>query len=389
MPEVMETDPYVRCTPLEVATGWVHGLLPPSPLPETSVSPRRALDKALLPALERGPCHVTFSGGRDSSAVLAAATNLARREGLPPPVPVTRIYPDLPDTDESSWQELVVRHLGLTDWIRLDFLNGESDLLGTAARAGLLSRGLVWPPALQAHGTMFRQVRGGSLLTGEGGDAVVGFRRGTPLVVLRHGRRSNRRLLGHAVEACLPEPWRRAQVRRMSLHSLQSRWLRRDALAEHARLVAADEAAEPLRYDQGTWFITRRRSFAVLAHNHSLAAAEHGIRAFDPLLDAGFVAALARAGGRWGYGGRTATMRALFADVLPPEVLARSTKASFNHAHAGDATRAFAQAWDGSGVDGALVDPDRLREVWLSDEPTMATGLLLQSAWLASQGATT
>ena len=121
-------------------------------------------------------------------------------------------------------------------------------------------------------------------------------------------------------------------------------------------------------------------------HNHSAAAADHGIRASDPLLDPGFVAALARAGGVTGFPGRTATMHALFSDVLPPAVLCRTTKASFNRVNAGPVTREFARSWDGSGVDEDLVDVDRLRSVWLSEEPTMAAGVLLHSAWLASTG---
>ena len=34
-----------------------------------------------------------------------------------------------------------------------------------------------------------------------------------------------------------------------------------------------------------------------------------------------------------------------------------------------------------------LVDADRLRELWLSGNPTMSAGVLLHSAWLAAQGA--
>jgi asparagine synthetase B (glutamine-hydrolysing) len=380
------TDHFLRCDPLEVAAGWVYGRRPPTPLPESSYTPRQALDVAIRPALAAGPCFVTFSGGRDSSAVLAAATDLARREGFALPVPVTRVYPDLPSTDESTWQRAIVDHLGLTEWIRLELRHGESDLLGDAARAGLRARGLVWPPALHGHDVMFHHLRGGSLLTGEGGDVVLGARRGTPFTLLRNGRRPTQALLGHAAQALLPRVIRRKWVASMVAMSVQSRWLRPEALKSHARRIAADEAAEPLRYDAGTWSITERRSFATISHNHSAVAAEYEIKARDPLLDAGFIAALARTGGAWGYNGRTATMRALFSDVLPPEILARSTKAWFNEAHTGPATRDFARSWDGSGVDHELVDADKLRSVWLSDEPTMAGGMLLHGAWLATEG---
>jgi hypothetical protein len=150
------------------------------------------------------------------------------------------------------------------------------------------------------------------------------------------------------------------------------------------RLAAADATAEPLPYAAATRSITRQRSFATISHNHAAAAAEYGIRASEPLLDPRFVAALARAGGLTGPPGRTATMQAWFSDVLPQAVLCRTTKAAFNHAHTGAATREFARTWDGSGVDVESVDVERLRSVWLSDEPTMAAGVLLHSAWLAS-----
>lgn len=378
---------YIRCEPFEVATGWTYGLLPEVPMPREALTPRQALDDVLRPSLESGPCYVTFSGGRDSSAVLAAATDLARREGLADPIPVTRVYPDIPETDEADWQRTVVDHLRLTNWLRLNFRSGESDLLGEAARAGLRRRGLLWPPALHAHDVMFRAVGPGSLLTGEGGDAVLGMQRVTPLVLFRRRRSFRRVLFPHAVGAVLPGPIRRAAATRAARKSVQSRWLRPAALTRHARLAAADATEEPLRFDLAKWMITRRRSFATIRHNHTEAASEFGLVASDPLLDPRFVAAIAHWAGRWGFDGRTAAMHALFADVLPVRILTRSTKAAFNQAHAGEETRRFARDWDGSGVDTDLVDPKRLRQVWLSSEPTMAAGLLLQSAWLANQGA--
>ena len=377
-------DPFLRPSPLEVATGWTYGSDPATPRPDTNGTPRDALDDVIRSSLIDGPCYVSFSGGRDSSAVLAAATALARREGHALPVPVTRVYPDLPDTDESAWQRSVVDHLGLTDWVRLELRNGESDLLGDAARNALESRGVLWPPALQAHGVMFEHLREGSLLTGEGGDAVLGGRRITPMTALV--RRPDKALVRYSVFATLPRRARQRIAHRILKSSVQRRWLRPAAFERHVRLAAADACAEPLRYDSATWSITRRRSFATISHNHAAAAAEYRIRAMDPLLDHHFVAALARAGGPIGYRGRTATMLALFSDVLPQAVLRRTSKASFNRAHAGAATREFARTWDGSGIDEHLVDVERLRDVWLSDEPTMATGVLLHSAWLATVG---
>lgn len=376
---------FLHCDPLEVAVGWVYGSRPVA-RPNPSRSARVALDDAIRPALQHGPCYVTFSGGRDSSAVLAAATDLARREGHDLPVPITRVYPDLQDTDETSWQRAVVDHLALSEWLRLELRQGESDLLGPAARAGLQARGSIWPPALQTHGVMFEHARGGSLLTGEGGDAVLGSHRGTPLARLRHGRPPSRALLKLTAGAVLPRPVRRQRIAALAVQSVQSRWLQPDALREHVRRIADDESDESLRSDSATWAVATKRSFATISHNHAVVAAEYGIRASDPLLDHRFVSTLARDGGRLGFTSRTATMRFLFADILPAAVLSRATKARFNLAHAAEATRRFACDWDGTGVDRDLVDVDRLRDVWLSDQPTMATGMLLHAAWLRTIG---
>jgi asparagine synthase (glutamine-hydrolysing) len=351
-------------------------------------TPRAALDDVIRPSLVDGPCYVTFSGGRDSSAILAAATDLARREGLELPVPVTRVYPDLPDTDESQWQRMVIEHLGLQEWVRFEFRDGESDLLGDAALAGLRRRGPVWPPALHAHDAVFGRLGQGALLTGEGGDAVLGARRIAAITLIRRTRRAPRQLLFPALRSVLPRPLLRHSMTRMARSSDQARWLRPEAMAEHVRRVADDASAEPMRYSSSVWAIPGWRSFATIRHNHTAAAAEHGLRAVDPLLEDRFVASLARAGNIFGFGDRTRTMWSLFSDLLPPAVLSRPTKAAFNHAHTGDRTREFARTWDGLGVDDTLVDPERLRQVWLSESPTMATGMLLHQAWLASRSGT-
>lgn len=386
MPGAVSLDRFVRCDPLEVATGWIYGLAPATVLPGETPAPRAALAAALRPALSAGPCYVAFSGGRDSSAVLAAATLLARQEGLEPPVPVTRVYPDVPATDESEWQRTVIDHLGLTEWIRLEFRDGETDLLGVAARDGVHADGLLWPPALHTHRAMFARLGTGSLLTGEGGDAVIGPRRGTPLAALRRGRLTPR-TLRTAMRAALPRPVLERRLARRAMDSPHSRWLRPAAMTRHARLLAADEAQEPLRFDAGTWFLTRPRAFHALVRNHAAVASGFGLRVVEPLLDPGFIAAVARWGGAWGPGGRTAMMTALFSDVLPAPVLERTSKAAFNLVYTGAATREFARSWDGGGVDHDLVDADRLRELWLSENPTMSAGILLHSAWLAAQGA--
>ena len=381
----VDVDPFIRSTRLEIAAGWPYGLLPDSPLPHDPRTPRQALDDAIRPALEQAPCYITFSGGRDSSAVLAAATALARRECHELPIPVTRVYPHLPATDETAWQQLVVDHLGLRDWIRLKFQQGETEILGVSALGSLLTRGVLFPAPLHAHTAMFKRLGSGSLLTGEGGDASLGSRRGTALALLRR-RRISPSVVRHAVDATLPRPVQRIITGQMMRHrSLQAKWLRPAALRQHARLATEDIIAEPLLWAAGTWFITRMRSFATIRHNHTAMAAAFGLVASDPLLDAGFLAALAHRGGILGFTSRTSAMGALFTDVLPKAVLTRTTKAAFNEAHSGATVKEFARSWDGAGVDSELVDIDKLRDVWLNENLSMITGLLLHSAWLAAQ----
>src|SRR5687767_11444455 len=105
---------------------------PPAPSPDASIKTtgvREVLEELLVPALSRTPCLVAFSGGRDSSALLAMATRVARRARLEPPVPITLRLKKHPRTWESEWQEETVRYLGLDDWeiISLDY---ELDTLG-------------------------------------------------------------------------------------------------------------------------------------------------------------------------------------------------------------------------------------------------------------------
>ena len=107
---------------MELAWGYLmghDGTLPPPSDPR--VTPRAALELVVRRALQRPPCGVAFSGGRDSSLVLAIATHVARRDGLPDPVPITRVFPAIVEADEQEFQETVVRHLGLHDWHRVVF----------------------------------------------------------------------------------------------------------------------------------------------------------------------------------------------------------------------------------------------------------------------------
>ena len=122
-----------------------------------------AVAAALAPALERSPCIISFSGGRDSSAVLAVGIAVgARAEGLPSPFCSPSATPGSP-SDESEWRE-AVRGSGISG-SRLD---------QARARPGLHSRRVlrqhaVAPPAASNAGCC-----GGAAVTGVGGDEVMG-----------------------------------------------------------------------------------------------------------------------------------------------------------------------------------------------------------------------
>ncbi len=203
-----DDDSLYLMSPLETATCILlghTGSLPPSA--SGIRDPRRALEHVVRDALLRPPCGVAFSGGRDSSAVLAVATHVARRDGLPPPIPITKVFPLVPSAEEGSWQETVVRHLGLDDWQRV-VIHDELDLVGPLATANLIAHGVVWPPMIHGDVPVVELVRGGSVIDGEGGDEVlgVGVHRIAPVThLLRHPRplrRSRLRPRGRGRVAC-------------------------------------------------------------------------------------------------------------------------------------------------------------------------------------------
>src|SRR3974390_850222 len=75
---------------LEVAAGLVVGQGGGPPFaPDHSVPPIAALRDLGATVLATPPCVVAFSGGRDSSALLALLVDVARVEGLDQPIAVT------------------------------------------------------------------------------------------------------------------------------------------------------------------------------------------------------------------------------------------------------------------------------------------------------------
>lgn len=377
----------LRPTPVEIASGCIFGAAA-APLGSNGLrpgtGPLEAMAQAIRPGLERPPCLVSFSGGRDSSAVLAVAARTARREGLPLPVPVTLRFPAAPRTAESHWQEQVVRHLRLGDWHRES--PDDLDFVGPVAGEVLRRHGVLWPPNAFLYAPMLARARGGSLLTGLGGDQVLGGWRHASLGELRAGRRPPRiddplRLLG----AAAPPSVRALVERRPRLGWWSPTWLRPAVRRWVARAQARELASQPARYDRWLSWLARRRELEAMRWSLDLLAGAELVRLSHPFLDRGFLAALARAGARDGFGDRDGSMQVLFESVLPPELLRRRDKAEFGEVFWGESSRAFVDRWPGTGGDEALealIDARALRAAWAERTPDARSAMLLQRLWL-------
>lgn len=382
----MSDGTHLRPGPLEIASGVPFGVdgFPVLLSRVGRIGPREALRLSLLPALQRPPCVVAFSGGRDSSALLALAVDVARREGLPLPVAVTLRFPGEPAADESQWQEAVVHHLALQDWVRLEFAD-ELDYVGPWARRVLREHGVLWPANTHVHLPVLEQARGGSLVDGVDGDSVFrwGFAGVSDLLRLR--ARPSRAALSNLRTRLSPPPTRRARL--LGSGPFLS-WLTPDADAEARRLLAADMASEPASYVKRlSWYVGSRHA-GMLQWTTGLLARGTGTLLVRPFLDQVFLGAWAQETGSWGFRGRTAAMRQLFGDLLPSAVVERQDKAMFWH-YWGAASRALAADWRGEGVDPSYVDHGLLRAAWASREyptPDHRSALLLQSVLLARLG---
>jgi Asparagine synthase len=317
-----------------------------------------ALEEAVADALEQPPCLVSFSGGHDSSLVLAIAVSVARRRGLPLPVPITWRFPDVPATTESAMQEAVVAALGLSDWVILP-ARDELDLVGPGARRVLLRHGLQYPPNTFLHAPLLEQAAGGSLLTGVGGDQVLGGwpRTRRPWALRRPG--SDR-----------PFPWLWPPV---------ARRVNRSLYLEGRAMPHAPAARIP-------WQARRRRVTMTCDSLAGLAGAA-GARIYHPLLDPAFTRALAnwvRMAGR--HARRAQVVAEIFGGAVPRECVQPRHKAIFTEVFWSRHSRSLSASFDGTGVDRALVDPDGLRNEWRRVHPRFQTSLLLQQLWIEREG---
>jgi asparagine synthase (glutamine-hydrolysing) len=313
--------------------------------------------------------------------VLALAAEIARREGFPAPVALTRVFRGDALSAEAHWQEQVISAVGDVEWERIS-LTDELNVVGPYARRHLERHGVVWPPMAHSNLPLVDRLAGGALLTGEGGDEVLGGRRAAIALAIKRRRiPMSTQTVRAALPLVTPRPVRAARAR--SEYRRFFTWLRPAAAHDAAAAVARDLTGAPLAFAAALDHEDRLRARRLGVANTRALAAEGDVMLVDPLLDLGFQRSLAAAGGRFGWIDRTDAMLNLFGRLLPSAVLRRTSKAYFDNIVFTDQSRAVAATWDGHlppGLDD-LVDAERLAEEWRAPHPNPTTFALLQAAW--------
>ncbi len=314
--------------------------------------------------------------------MLAAAAAVARREGLPLPIPATNVIADVPAADESQWQHAVIAHLGLNDWLRIEHTD-ELDIIGPYARRVLSAHGVLWPCNVHFHLPLLDAAPGGSLLTGIGGDELFTAARRSHVDALRaRAVRPQPRDGFRITLAFAPPALRRCVIARRERVTFP--WLQPHARRAETRNGSAETAAEPraLR-DRLAWWQTLRY-LGVGTAALELIAGDADVRIDHPLLAPRFWAAVAEAAAPDGFLGRTDGMRRCFGELLPDEIIDRCSKAGFDEAFWTGRGCSFVAGWDGGGVPVEWVDAPALQAHWCGPRPLAQSFNLLQAAWLDS-----
>jgi hypothetical protein len=384
------TDPHrrvERAPPLrllDVAYGIPLGFDPVSPLDKGTdpLAPLEAIEQVLMEALMRPPCLISFSGGRDSSALLAAAVRVARSEGLDLPIPATLVFPGADETNEDEWQSTVLTHIGISDWERFE-IHDELDAVGPVATQALLRHGLLWPFNTHFHAPIIERAAGGSVVTGFGGDELgnsLASSRAERLIASRRlRRRSDLLVIGLAMA---PRSVRTiVHRRRADVGELP--WLTDEGMKQVIRAHGASEGGIPLGWEAKLrrW-IWRSRYFRICQASFRVLGAFDDVTVVHPFVDGRVLDSLASVGGFSGLRDRSDLMRQVFGELLPEELIERRTKGAFTDPLWTGTARRFACEWSGEGVDRSLVDPDALRRHWAGGERNLVSTTLLQSAWL-------
>jgi asparagine synthase (glutamine-hydrolysing) len=321
--------------------------------------------------------------------VLAVAVDEARRHGLPLPVAFSLLYPGAEGTNEGDWQELVVRHLGVEDWEKFHVPPTAGELLGPSVLGSVTDHGLLWSPAVHTMVCWLPSLRGMTVLTGEGGDEILGAQRVTPLraalSTVRHDPRRalDRRLLRRALEPLQPVAVRRKRWA-SNVSDLWS-WLRPSAREQALHDVGVAATRQPLAWRAAVRSEPRRAAVRRGEVARRMVAGRWAVRLVDPLHDPAFVESFARQGGLLGWSGRDAAMHRLFHGLLPDAVLYRRSKAYFNRVYFGPESREVARGLTAD-VHPEWVDQDRLRHMWQADLVDAGVTALAQAAYLDANG---
>jgi len=325
---------------------------------------------------------IGFSGGRDSSGLLALAVHLARGHGLGLPVAATNVFPTDTGSSESEWQEMVIRHIGAPDWERLEF-SDEMDLIGPISQPALRRWGPCFP--FNAHFGLptFSLARHGCYLTGIGGDEIFQLSERNHLGALLSGQEPpRRRHLRTAALGLLP-PGVRGHCYQRDMPDLP--WLKPGAGNEFKRRMAQDHARQPI-WNAPDLLDDFWRSRGRLALTATLAtyAASCDTELVHPFEDQRFLKAVAHARPRTGWLRREDAMQDLFGGLLPDPLIFRRSKARFSQPFFSASSRDFVATWSGQGVDHTLVDADRLMDTWRQPVVDARSYSLLQAAWCTS-----
>ncbi len=367
LPDV-EDARQAAASPLEVSTGFIGGVfnVGPQTHQEAGLEPGERLREVIRRALTAPPCLVSFSGGRDSSAILSVAVDEARRWGLALPVPVTLSFPRLPETDETDWQEGLIRHLELQTWERISF-HDELDIVGPVAERTADALGSpFWPANAHFHQPIFAAARGGTVLTGFDGDTIFGHWQWEATHAALNGAmpRTPRQLAKASVPA-LPSGLRGRVVSRKAT---EVPWLSRDASRLVARSRRETAGSEPANWAARCRWWPRRRMVWLAQETLRRIAETEQATVIHPLADPAFLMALGDHPSSRHWRGRTDRMRFLFDTLLPDPILGRTTKANLSRAVLAKHSRAWASHLAQTGtIEWSGVDAERLGEAIARD----------------------
>ncbi len=383
MVEASPIPAWARPTADEICVATMYGRIPGrAPLaPSTAGTVREAIELELLEVLQRGPCVISFSGGRDSSALLAIALHVARREGLPEPVAVTDRYPHVPESLEDDWQRMVIDHLRCTTWEILDHPVGAHELLGDLTLHWLERLGVLHPFNWATFAGSMQLATGGTLVTGYGGDEIfVGSLRPYYSALRNRIRPPLRRT--HTLPFELLPARARARLFRRHTRPGRARLARGGPAARLIATEARDIASVPWAYDEMITGAYLDRDHQAVVESTAALGRELGAAVRHPSRSGRVLSAAARQYGSAHPRGRAAGLRELVGDLLPDAALTRASKADFTMWSLGDLTRERLREWGGVGIDEQRIDRQRMLDELLSDDPTAQAFLAVHAGWL-------